>query len=143
MVELGFGGGSNPTPPTQTHIPTDPTLPKPIYNPSPTPSPNPTLPFLSLPYQTPPHAKPPHPIHKLSLPLPYPALLCPALGKTWNGLEWNSIMSSLKEHSLFIYNLPHNKPNRPSNPNSPDLDPHPPDHDPPPDIDPLTLTPRL
>ena len=29
-----------------------------------------------------------------------------SMGKTLNGLEWNSIISSLKEHSLFIYNLP-------------------------------------
>ena len=124
--------------PYQPKPTSQPIRPYPIPYIPPIPLPAPTLPYLSLPYQTPPHAKPPHPIHKLSLPLPYPALLCPALGKTWNGLEWNYITSSLKEHSLFIYNLP------------PTINPtdhltltHPPDHDPPPDIAPPDIDPRL
>ena len=134
MVELGFGGGSNPTPPTQTHIlpsPTDPTLPNPIYNPSPTPSPNPTLPFNSLPYQTPP--TPSHPIPSTTYPYLYPTLPCSARhwvkhGMEWIGMEWNSIMSSLKEQfSIYLQPPPHTKPHRPSDPNSPDLDPHHPD----------------
>ena len=88
MVELGFGGGSNPTPPTQTHIPTDPTLPNPIYTPS--PSPNPTLPFptLSNPTNT-----PSHPTPSTNYLFLYPTLPCSARhwvkhGMVWNGMEF-------------------------------------------------------
>ena len=102
MVELGFGGGSNPTPPTQIHIPPDLTQPH-IYPLSHSQS----QPYPTFPYPTKPHPTPSHPTPSTNYLYLYPALLCPALGKTWNGLEWNSIMSSFKEHSLFMYNLPH------------------------------------
>ena len=90
MVELGFGGGSNP-PPTQIHILTDPTLPNPIYTPSPTPSPNPTLPFPTLPNPTQPHTKPPHPSTNylyLNPTLPFFARHWVKHGMVWNGMEF-------------------------------------------------------
>ena len=139
MVELGSGGGSNPTPPTQTHIPTDPTLPNPIYTPSPTPSPKPTLPFPTLPNPTPRQATPPHPQTISTFALP-----CSARHWVKHGMDWNSIMSSLKEHSLFIYNLPPTiNPTDHLTPTPQTLTLIPLTMTPPPDIGPLTLTPRL
>ena len=134
MVELGFGDGSNPTPPTQTHIPpspTDPTLPNPIYTPSPTTSPNPTLPFPTL---SNPHPTPSQPTPSTTYPYLYPTL--PYSARHWvkHGMDWNG-MEFYHEFfkgtfSIYLQPPPHNKPHRPSDPNSPDLDPHPPDHDP-------------
>ena len=130
MVELGFCGGSNPTPPTQTHIPTDPTLPNPKYTPSPTPSPNPTLPFPTLPNPTPRQATPPHPQTISTFTLPCPALPGIGLNMEWIGMEF---YHEFFKGTFSIYLQPPPTINQTDNLNPTpqvDLDPHPPDHDP-------------
>ena len=133
MVELGFGGGSNPTPPTQTHIPTDPTLPYPIYTPLPLPAPN--LPYLSLPYQTPPHAKPPTPsTNYLYL---CPTLPCSARHWVKHGMEF---YHEFFKGTFSIYLQPHPphtiNPTDHLTPTPPTLTLIPLTMTPPPDIDP-------
>ena len=127
MVELGFDVGSNHTPqPKPTSQPTRP-YPTPYIPPLSLSAP--TLPYLSLPYQTPPHAKPPHPQTISTFTLPCSARHWVKHGMDWNGIEFYHEFFK-GTFSFYLHPPPTNKPNRPSDPNSPALDPHPPDHDP-------------